>query len=192
MKRKEKKQETLKRIVDVSLHLFSEKGYEQTSVAEIAETAGIGKGTFFYYFPSKEDLLMMLQETLFAEEINNTDDNDGPYAPRILALVKKMGDSMSENHAVVRATLQRCLTTAQLDESRNAMLSKIQSMVPIFEKGQQTGEFTTAISPAVMAHTAIQIYLGALVSWSTEVQAVKLSDQLTTSFQVFLNGIVKK
>lgn len=57
------------------------------------------------------------------------------------------------------------------------MMSKVASMIPNFEKGQQTGEFTTAISPEVMAHTAIQIYLGALVSWSTEVQAIKLSDQ---------------
>ncbi len=192
MNREEKKQETANRIINVALNLFSEKGYEETSVAEIAEATGIGKGTFFYYFPSKENLLMKLQEALFFNEINKSDDKAGPYTPRILDLVKKMGDSMSENHALARATLQRCLSTASLEASKYAIMSNIESMIPIFEKGQQTGEFTSTISPAVMANAAIQIYLGALMSWSTEVQAVSLGEQLSLSFQVFLNGILKK
>lgn len=34
--------------------LFSEKGYEQTRVEEICKLAGVAKGSFFYYFPSKQ------------------------------------------------------------------------------------------------------------------------------------------
>lgn len=40
----------------VGLRLFFEKGFESTTVADIAAAAGIGRRTFFRYFPSKNDL----------------------------------------------------------------------------------------------------------------------------------------
>ncbi len=191
MNREEKKQETINRIVNASLQLFSEKGYEETTVAEITEAAGIAKGTFFNYFPSKEDVLIKLQKALFFNEISSLGDKTGPYSPRILALVKEMGTSMNENHTLVRASLQRFLATAAVEASKCSIKSNMESMLPIFEKGQQTGEFTTAIPSAIMARTAIQLYLGALVSWSTGVEDESLGDQLLLSFQVFLKGIAR-
>lgn len=44
-------------IMDIAWKLFNERGYEQTSVNEIIENAGIAKGTFYYYFKSKEEIL---------------------------------------------------------------------------------------------------------------------------------------
>ncbi|TCL55221.1 TetR family transcriptional regulator [Kineothrix alysoides] len=44
-------------IVEISERFFMEKGYENCSVSDIVKEAGIAKGTFFYYFPEKEDVL---------------------------------------------------------------------------------------------------------------------------------------
>jgi len=44
-------------IAAVALRLWAERGFDQTSVAAIAEEAGIAKGTFYLYFESKEALL---------------------------------------------------------------------------------------------------------------------------------------
>lgn len=41
----------------IGLSLFAEQGYEETSVDDIAAAAGIGRRTFFCYFPSKADLV---------------------------------------------------------------------------------------------------------------------------------------
>lgn len=46
-----------KEIMDTSLKLFLSNGYEDASVNLIIDTIGISKGTFYYYFKSKEDLL---------------------------------------------------------------------------------------------------------------------------------------
>ena len=46
-----------KKIFDASLELFGTKGYEATSIALIAKTAGISKGLIYNYFESKEALL---------------------------------------------------------------------------------------------------------------------------------------
>lgn len=55
--RERKKQRTREAIVTVALELFAERGYQQTTVAEIAEAAEVSKGTVFAYFPTKEDIV---------------------------------------------------------------------------------------------------------------------------------------
>lgn len=52
------------RLVAAALHLFSEQGFDDTTVAEIADRAGLTKSTFFRYFPDKRDVLAAGQETL--------------------------------------------------------------------------------------------------------------------------------
>lgn len=44
-------------LMTIAMELFCEKGYEQTMVQDICQQAGVAKGTFFYYFPTKEDVL---------------------------------------------------------------------------------------------------------------------------------------
>lgn len=52
------------RIVLAAVDLFTEHGYDETTVAQIAERAGITKSTFFRYFPDKREVLAAGQETL--------------------------------------------------------------------------------------------------------------------------------
>src|ERR1700684_19683 len=51
---------TRERILDVALDLFIEKGYDKTSLREIAEPLGFSKAALYYHFASKEDILMAL------------------------------------------------------------------------------------------------------------------------------------
>jgi AcrR family transcriptional regulator len=46
-----------KELLDAAVELFSSVGYEKTMVADIVKRAGVAKGTFFYYFPTKEAVL---------------------------------------------------------------------------------------------------------------------------------------
>jgi AcrR family transcriptional regulator len=64
--------DTRERILDVALDLFIEKGYDKTSLREIAEHLGVTKAALYYHFPSKVDILSALHQRLhdlFAETI---------------------------------------------------------------------------------------------------------------------------
>jgi AcrR family transcriptional regulator len=52
------------RLVVAAVDLFTELGYDATTVTQIAERAGVTKSTFFRYFPDKRDILVAGQETL--------------------------------------------------------------------------------------------------------------------------------
>jgi AcrR family transcriptional regulator len=55
---------TRERILDAALDLFIEKGFDKTSLREIAEQLGVTKAALYYHFASKEDILMALHMRL--------------------------------------------------------------------------------------------------------------------------------
>lgn len=71
------------RLVMAAVDLFSEQGYDTTTIEQIAKRAGVTKSTFFRYFPDKRDLLSAGQETLstlLAEGIQQAPAGVSPLA----------------------------------------------------------------------------------------------------------------
>jgi AcrR family transcriptional regulator len=50
-------EERRQELIDAAERLFMEKGYEATAVSDIVQDVGVAQGTFYYYFPSKEEIL---------------------------------------------------------------------------------------------------------------------------------------
>ncbi|MBT2440002.1 TetR family transcriptional regulator [Streptomyces sp. ISL-36] len=68
-------------LVAAAFELFLERGYEQTTVDDIVRTAGVGRRSFFRYFPSKEDVVFPDHEQCLAdmtEFLAASGDGDDP------------------------------------------------------------------------------------------------------------------
>ena len=89
--RERKRRQTHQRIAEVGLGLFLAKGYDATTLDQIAAAAGISRRTFFYYFKSKDEVLLAYV---------------GGYAVALKALVLE-SSSAGEPLDVARAALLR-------------------------------------------------------------------------------------
>lgn len=61
-------EETINKILEVSLRLFMEKGYESTSIQDILnELGGLTKGAIYHHFKSKEDIFLAVTENIYKQ-----------------------------------------------------------------------------------------------------------------------------
>jgi AcrR family transcriptional regulator len=77
-------------ILDTAAELFYEKGYENTTIQEIADAVGILKGSLYYYIESKEDLLLQIVRQVsrdFLPTIDRVGELDAPPLTKIRAFV---------------------------------------------------------------------------------------------------------
>lgn len=93
--RSEKKQETRDKILKAAYDLFDEKGYDETSYTEIAERAGVGYGTIYSHFSSKENLLLEHYLELIywqAERLKAMEDTQSNPLQRALDMIDLVWD----------------------------------------------------------------------------------------------------
>jgi AcrR family transcriptional regulator len=68
------KAEKTRRVVEVAESLFASKGFDKTTIKEIAREAGVGVGTIYEYFPDKQSLLFAIPAVRIEEMINQLNE----------------------------------------------------------------------------------------------------------------------
>lgn len=97
------------RLLESALQLFSEKGYEGTSIREIIEGAGVTRPVLYYYFTNKEDLFRKLLEPALAKYTRTLADIRENYSDavgRLKAIARATFRFAEENPQAVRLVLQ--------------------------------------------------------------------------------------
>ena len=99
------------RLQKAALELYTERGFDQTTVAEIAERAGLTERTFFRYFADKREVLFagsnVLQETLVAALAETPEST--PPIDQVVAALDSAGacSPTASTHAGVRPSSPR-------------------------------------------------------------------------------------
>ena len=107
--------DTRSRILDAALDLFSERGYQGSSMRELADRLDITKATVFYHFPSKAVLMATLVEPL-SEELEDVLARATLIEDRVLArraLIEGTLDVYIRNHKVLYVVVQDLTMLAQ-------------------------------------------------------------------------------
>ncbi len=108
-----------------AVDLFAEQGYDATTVAQIAERAGVTKSTFFRHFPDKRELLAAGQETLsrlLAEGIAEAPAAASPLEAVAAGLERASGEMGPVNHELGPRLQAAVAASAELQE-RDALKS---------------------------------------------------------------------
>jgi AcrR family transcriptional regulator len=112
--RERKRRETLERIGEAGLELFSAKGYEATTLDDIAAAAGISRRTFFYYYKSKDDILVALQCEEFTKALRCAFDDrragDTPFEAMREKLPELVSSFETEQTLLIAEIMERSET----------------------------------------------------------------------------------
>ncbi|MFE7119906.1 TetR family transcriptional regulator [Streptomyces sp. NPDC057654] len=122
--RERKKRRTRDALVRAALELFVEKGYEQTTVDEIADAVDVSQRTFFRYFAGKEDAAFALQElieTRFLSEVCARPAHEPPMPALRNAITNAWATIDEEMKAVAPPQLH--MRMFQVIESTPALLA---------------------------------------------------------------------
>jgi AcrR family transcriptional regulator len=113
------------RLVLAAVDLFTEQGYDATTVAQIAERAGVTKSTFFRHFPDKRELLVAGQETLsrlMAEGIAEAPTDAGPLAA-VAAGLERAAKTMGPMNRELAPRLKAAVAASTELQERDALKS---------------------------------------------------------------------
>ena len=105
MKNIERTQTRKNEILDVATKLFLEKGYDQTAISDILSAAGIAKGSLYYHYKSKEDVLddivARITEQIAAAAQAVAEDQARSVHEKMLNLIASMNISNSANGQMI-------------------------------------------------------------------------------------------
>jgi len=137
------------RMVLAAVDLFTEQGYDATTVAQIAERAGVTKSTFFRHFPDKRELLVAGQEVLsrlLAEGITEAPPAASPLEAVAAGLERASGAMGPMNRELGPRLKAAIAASAELQE-RDALKS-------VGLAAAMTGALRARGVPAPVAHLA--------------------------------------
>ncbi len=151
-----------KQIIETAEQLFADRGFEGTSVRDIAEEAGINVAMISYYFGSKEKLL----EALFSYRAGDTVQQlEGMIHHKVLAPLEKI--NLMIDFYINKFQRQQCFFKIMMREqvaSQHGVTSGLiqhfkkrnqQLVKQLIQEGQKTGEFSKNIDVPVLMATLI-------------------------------------
>lgn len=127
-----KGQDNQQKIVDAANELFYQRGYNQTSFAEIAEAAGIPKGNFYYYFKSKDDLLAAVIAKRIQQISPMLAEWDSQYKQPKERLRRFISMLLNSEEDLVRYGCPMGSLNVELSKTQLAMQSKAKEMFCMF------------------------------------------------------------
>lgn len=153
-------------IIEAAERIFSQKGFFQAKVEEIAAEAGVGKGTVYEYFSSKEEVFkeMLIHVCRDFNFDFQRDRSDCTAVEKIKDIVQQHLNFMMQHKDMARVLMQEKLTLSEdlfemMRETRDNNLKFLENIVV---EGIENGEFRQDIKPKVTAH----LIFGATVSLS--------------------------
>lgn len=190
--REKKKIETRNKIFEASGRLFKEKGIENTTVDEIVKEAGIGKGTFFNYFPSKTSLLLYFaqqKEELTFSQIKNEalkTISTREKIKNVLVFVAKTNEKDKELTKMFVFEYMRHYGSSQ-DERKSHGLSNI--LYSLIEDGIKKEDLKSTIDSKKAAQIISAIYFHSLVEWLWSQFDYSFSDDISGKIDIVFDGI---
>ena len=204
-RKKREKEKRRQQIIIAAKKIFSSKGFNRTTMEDIARKAELSPGTIYLYFNNKDELLASLSMRVLqylSIRINNIDLKAELASKHRMEILKEAFFDVYAFDPVILISIFHLqsseilnnLSPQMLSDLRELSNSALNSIARIFDEGIQKGEFIDR-DPSFMAHIIWGMFSG-IVFWEENRKTIlgrdnHLKQTLETAFLIFGRGITK-
>jgi TetR/AcrR family transcriptional regulator, cholesterol catabolism regulator len=193
-RRARKKLDVQRRIREAALTLFGEKGYEATTVEEIAERADVAKGTFFNYFPRKDSLLEALAEDMVEElfaELGPVEEWRGTAREQLLRFFLRLGDLAARDPELSRVMIIENMRNFWLRTEVDPLEQEFNRLVRgILQRARSRDELVDDVDLEMGAKLLEAAYITTMVEWlKSGAPGAVYREELTAKFDIIFRGL---
>jgi len=189
-RRESAKFERKERLSAAALMLFRSQGYESTTVDQIARRAGLAKGTFFNYFPTKDAILRYLG----SREIGRLGAaslavRDSSALGKLRHVMYALGTSLEKDHDLVCLIFRRGISVPELLAGNAGGFSLQPTASLLIRQAQRAGEINRDLDPDMLAAALDALYLQQMVRWCEAARIYPLAERLVGIVDLLLLGV---
>jgi AcrR family transcriptional regulator len=194
-RRDDQTRETKRRLVASTIELVTEVGWRRTTVEQIAERAGVAKGTFFVHFKTKEAIVVTLVQLQIGAANAARDAvlaRGGSAIERLEAATMTLGTQAAANIELTRAVLMASLESREVGSANDAVFGRLFARMAddareAIDQGLVVGPDAETIASLLMA-----CYLGAALHCTSSPHAKPLAKVLRPLVDATLAALAPK
>lgn len=162
-------------ILDAAEKLFNEKGYSKATTEDILEMTGIARGTLYYHFKSKEDILLAMIERQIEQRRQTMRDIAENTAISAVEKLFQVIELLSHNGTLAEGLHEKENSELHQKSFQRSLLRYTPVMTEIVEQGIKSGEFSTPYpkESVELLLCASQLHDPGVFQWSQEERAQK-------------------
>jgi AcrR family transcriptional regulator len=179
------------RILDAAFHVFSERGYEGTSMRMIAARADISVGGLYLYFAHKEALYSTLMEKVLEDvlrEMEETAQKAPDPVMAISALIRMRLSSAKKNKELINSNTKDRRLTLDSDRKKRFFEKQRALIESIVEEGVKSGVFADC-DPKEAAKVIVGLLRGFVFSLVVDVENLFSPEECV---RLILNGLLTR
>lgn len=188
-----RKRETHDRIFHAALDLFVDRGLDETTVAEIARTADIGKGTFFTYYPTKECVFADVNRQIVSameKSLDRATAAGKSLEPRIYAFFMPAIRWHAANPVLSRHMLAAFLRDANFMRADCDSRERLQYRLGReLATAREIGDISRTIDVPTAATAISGAYFGSLGVWHVAEMKTSLAADFARSLHIVCRGL---
>jgi AcrR family transcriptional regulator len=187
--------ERTQQILDAAIRVFSRLGFHNASMDDIVAESGLSKGALYWYFKSKDDIIIAILDAIFARELAGAralPDAPGTAQERLLQFIRLTVDEIQGMKVLLPIAYEfyslAFRNKAVQKTLSNYFASYLSALVPLIEQGIARGEFR-AVDPEQTAFAIGAVIEGTLLLWVLAPNVTDLGKQTESGMQLLLAGI---
>lgn len=168
-KRKIQSEATYQRLLNVIYDLMGQKNYHDITIDEICENAGIAKGTFYYYFKSKQEILLHLCRKANDDIVSELAFDESKSARELFDhYIDIISSATVRITSSVHARMLIALMTSGSSESVQESNPQFEYVRKILRHGQTRGEISARVNIDNLNQMITASIQGLIVFWTID------------------------